>query len=558
MNRNLKKGLILTASVMAGMLCSLALKKDEEKQPVTKNQAGIPGKEDAYNTICTPEQRKRQYAKDLQKYGTRQGVIDISDCRNKKRLGQIELAGAQMLATFNDQRNLKKKAYNLRDDIRATQLTLTNITDRQQEVTLWGQGDNPGLEGVEATTPTGIHPQDIVFNAANNLAYVANQLSDSISILSARGKRIDTIVLGAAYPGMVSPVALAVNDNPATPDYGKVYVAGSVSDTISVITTDNVLDDSITLDAQRPVAIAFNRANNNLYVACLVSRKVLVIDGNTHQVIRSLESGEPPVGLGVNPDNGDVFVAYSESTRLGVYNKDHSRVATVEGIPEDTSHLVFDAAEGCIWAASGTSPNLVGIDATSYQIRSTKDVGSHILAMAYNPANEKLSLTDGTSLKTLQDDGSFSQESERLQAVNALAFDTTGALLTTAQDLGNATVSNKASVTIDADYAEKNRHFRYAPAVIEQVRFIMEAHQRIPLLTARNRTVSGKEEAFTFSLEKYRSTRHFQNIITMPMKGFSLNGHSSWQFHLQPGQTVTLLVSYRQLDSYALIPPLPG
>ena len=554
MDRNLKKGLIVIASLGAGMLCSLALKKEEERHPVTERHI----KEDAYTTACTPGQRKRQLAQDLKRYGTKQGVIDVADCQGRKKPSQIEKAGANMLAAFQNRRSQKKNAFNLGDDIRTTQLTLTNTTEQQQEITLWGQRDNPALEGspVQATIPTGVHPQDVVFNPANGLTYVANQLSDSVSILSGLGKLITTITLGDAYPGLVSPVALAVHDNPASPDYGKVYVAGSVSDTISVIGTDNEL--TIALDAQRPVAVAFNTVNNNLYVACFVSRRVVVIDGGTHQEVASLESVEPPIGLAVNPGNGDVFITYSGSTRVGVYNKSHSRIATVDGIPENASHLAFDAGSGCLWIASNSSATLVSIDAATYEIRSETDAGNNILAMAFNPVNEKLSVTDGASLKTLQADGSFTLDLG-LEAVNALAFDRSGALLTASQDSGSATVTvNKAPVAIDEDYAEKNRHFRHAPAVIEQARFFIAQHQRIPFMTARERSVSGKEVVATFSLEKYRSTGHFQNIITVPMKGFNLNGHSSWQFLLQAGQTVTILVSYRQLDSYALIPMETG
>lgn len=548
------------ASLGAGLFCSLALKKDEERLAPTRRQVNVNGQEDAYNLTCTPDQRKDQLVGDLKRYGTKQGVIDVADCQPQKRLSRIEQAGAHMLSAFQERRALKKDAFNLGDDIRTTQLTLTNVTDQAEEVTLWGQGDNPVLERipVQATIPTGVHPQDIVFNPANGLSYVANQLSDSVSILSASGELVTTITLEDTYPGLLSPVALAVHDNPASPDFGKVYVAGSVSDTVSVINANNVLTATIPLDAQRPVALAFNRVNNNLYVACLASREILVIDGHTHQVVDSLAFPEPPIGLAVNPDNGDVFVTYSGSMSLGIYNKNHSRIATTEGLPDSACHLVFDTNAGCLWVASSSSATLVSIDVTTYQIRSETDAGSNILAMACNPQNEKLSLTDGATLKTLQTDGSFSEDLA-LEAVNALAFDSSGALLTTSQELGSATVSSgKPPVVIDADYAEKNRHFRHAPAVIEQVRFIMDMHQRIPTLTAKEKTISGKEKAFTFSLEKYRSTRHFQNIITIPMKGFKLNGHSFWQFLLQPGQTATILVSYRQLDSYALIPKETG
>src|SRR5690606_21268098 len=207
------------------------------------------------------------------------------------------------------------------------QVRLTNTSAQEKTISLWGANSGVSLSPpsiwdvqdhqviahgqVPINLGGGIQPQGLAVNPTNGFVYVANQLTNDVSVLTPGGQLIALIPLKpSVLPGTNSPVAVAVNTDPASANYGKVYVVGSVAGTVSVIEHDFTVSSEIPVGA-RPSDIAFNPVNGMLYVTNLSDDTVSVIDTVTEDVVATLPSGYDPLGVGINPENGEVYVANS-------------------------------------------------------------------------------------------------------------------------------------------------------------------------------------------------------------------------------------------------------
>lgn len=74
---------------------------------------------------------------------------------------------------------------------------------------------------------------------------------------------------------------------------------------------DHVFGDNIisTISEEKyPQAILFNPANNNIYVANMVSNSVSIIDGINNDVSETLNVNNVPLALTYNPSNNSTYV----------------------------------------------------------------------------------------------------------------------------------------------------------------------------------------------------------------------------------------------------------
>jgi YVTN family beta-propeller protein len=118
--------------------------------------------------------------------------------------------------------------------------------------------NNPPFGVVIATIRVGPVQVGIAFNPNNGYMYVANTISNTVSVIdSSTSTVIATIRVGAA------PIDIALNQN-----IGNMYVAnvggGSGGDTVSVI--DSSTNTVIATIPVGSFAIAFNANNGNMYV----------------------------------------------------------------------------------------------------------------------------------------------------------------------------------------------------------------------------------------------------------------------------------------------------
>lgn len=158
---------------------------------------------------------------------------------------------------------------------------------------------------VLAGVPVERAPMGAVFSADGASAYVANAVSDSISVIDMASNTVigPSIVLNQSS----FPETLAIN-----PTGTRIYVANNGRASVSVIdtTTNTLLGNEIAV-GNLPAGIALNSTGSRIYVVNQSSNDVSVIDAKTNTVIGSpISVGTNPVSLGnfVGRDDG-IFAA---------------------------------------------------------------------------------------------------------------------------------------------------------------------------------------------------------------------------------------------------------
>src|SRR6266581_9398269 len=169
---------------------------------------------------------------------------------------------------------------------------------------LWMRtGDHPVSAQTPArfTGPTSSQP--LAASADDWLLAVANPDNNSVSIFDTRNganTRLAQVTVGR------EPNGVAVS-----PDGTRIYVANTVSGTVTVLSVDRASSAygitvlTIPVGAE-PYGLALTPSGRKLYVANARSNSVSVIDTASNQVIRTItEVGPEPRGIAISNGGGD-------------------------------------------------------------------------------------------------------------------------------------------------------------------------------------------------------------------------------------------------------------
>ncbi|GAA0892642.1 hypothetical protein GCM10009122_23210 [Fulvivirga kasyanovii] len=567
MNKGLKIGLIATATAGVGLVCSMLLKKRDQNTPSVDDTAM-----DSFSpqkVVKTPED---QYKEDLKRFGTKQGVIDVSDNSNpqkkKKKLRRIEKKGRDLLKAYIAKREKQKQLHPLAG-YSSTQISITNHSDQERKVFMWG--GNRGLplspslpSDVEDLEPkesivTGIHPQRVVVNPANGYAYITNQLSDSVTVVTSTGKLVKAIQLEpSSFPGYNSPVAIAVNDDPASAAYGKVYVAGSVSNTISVIDLNLEVSRVIEPPGVRPLDIAFDKITGHLYIANLVSGDITIIDTMTEEVANSLVAGRNLTAIAINGASGDIYAAWDG--KVIVFNTMYERIALINTIGRASSIRWFPP-DNIMYVAFEDSQKLLSIGIIGDEISlETLDLGHLPGAMSYNDSNRLLYVTsiNTDQMSLVSSGGSINVIPAPSNGYTGIALSGSTVFITGGTADETILADNPAGssqVTTDEDYFLKSKHFQSDPAIVGHVKFIFSGTTRPHVLHVEEQNATGRIKKTPLSLSHYQSPRDFQNVAEAGgLKNTMLDGRTGWGFSLGPKQTISMVIWYKQFEMRELLP----
>jgi DNA-binding beta-propeller fold protein YncE len=180
----------------------------------------------------------------------------------------------------------------------------------------------------KSTTYTGFKvgdgPLGIAVNPNTNMIYVANSLSSTVSVVNGSDDRIL-----ANIPLSNVPISIAVN-----PFKNIIYVTHAGS--ISVINSrNNSLMTTIPIDARSPLAIAVNPTTDMIYVADGQSKNISVIDGIINEEKVSIPTGiskdfdpfkQPGIGVAVDLLRNRVYVANPSTDNITVIDGRDNRI----------------------------------------------------------------------------------------------------------------------------------------------------------------------------------------------------------------------------------------
>jgi YVTN family beta-propeller protein len=160
----------------------------------------------------------------------------------------------------------------------------------------------------------------------------------------------------------------------AAPPAGRLFVANSGSDTVSVIdTATNTVVATIPV-GDRPTGVAAAPSGSRVYVTNEISGTVSVINPATSAVVATVPVGVRPIGVAVSPLGGEVWVTNAGSHNVSIISTaTNAAVATVPvGI---APHGVAFSANG-LWAYVTSQADTVSVlDTTTRAVTATVPVG---------------------------------------------------------------------------------------------------------------------------------------------------------------------------------------
>lgn len=530
-----------------------------------------------------------EYLKDLKQWGTRQGVIDVSNDalaakKKRKKLKKIPKQGkavTQRYLAAKTQQYLeqgKKIAddnqllSHLKKEVKTTQITLKNTSLTRRAVTLWEANRSTALSPplptdvqdhtvlYELVVADTVHPQGMAFNPKNQCVYTANQLSNDVSVVGKDGQIIALIQLEpSVFPGLCSPVAIAIHSHPESALYGYAYVVGSVSNTVSVINTDFEVVATVPVGV-RPLAIAFNPAQDCLIVTHYAQDSISIIDVNTLDV-QTIAVGKNPLGVAVNPLTGTVYVANSGEDTVHVLDDNYTFIRVVNGLGRHPTNMAYHGGTDKLYIVLTETHEVVVLDATTHQVMQEITVGQDPYAILNNPNNDFIYVACRTDnqITILAPDHSIQAVLHVDQLNNGMAFHSHDNILFTSAASGQINtigyLEQSSAVVMDEGLAEKNQEFQYNPILIKHAKFILSGEERFKTLKLTTAGATGNSTTQTISFGAYDSPQNRQNISEVyGLKGTVIDGAHGWEFDIAPKQTITILIYYHPFDRYSLLP----
>jgi YVTN family beta-propeller protein len=236
-------------------------------------------------------------------------------------------------------------------------------------------------------------PYNIAVDEDDNIAYVANTGNDTVSVINRNTKKISNVPVGD------SPIYIAFNRYTNT-----VYVANRDSDTVSVI-DGNTLNVSDIKVGRSPQSIAVDIFANTVYVANAGNDTVSVIDGNTKKVT-NVTVGDVPVSIALYTTYHTAYVANSLSNNVSVIEVDTKKVTNVP-VGFDPLSIAVDKYE-TIYVANAGNDTVSVIDGNTKKVTNVT-VGDvpvsiavdteHNIAYVANRESDTISIINGSTLE---------------------------------------------------------------------------------------------------------------------------------------------------------------
>ncbi len=464
----------------------------------------------------------------------------------------------------------------LQDAYETTQITLTNTSDVTREVRLWGGNKkppiSPALPGdiqdhvVRTLTPqssqgAASYPQGMIVNPYNGFTYIANQLSNTITILNQNNQVIKIIpIVADGSPFGAAPVDLTVFSLASSPNVGRVYVVNSVWDSISVIDTNLEIIQTIPVGL-RPVSITFNPVNGYLYTTNIADNTVSIVDPETATLIDTIPVGNAPKNSTVHADTGDVYVLNTKDDSITIIDQSGQVTNTLQNIGQGLVNLTIVEATNSLYVVSETNNAIIPVALETNALGNAIPVGNRPYPIIYNPNSELLYVGN-------RDDDTFSiiDQSNTVIDTIALGAVNTGVALNlqtdviyTSDPLGGAisiiTYSEESSaVLVNEGYAAKREDFIYRPVEIGHVKFVLSGEERFKVLQLQEQTITGKTIKKPISFSAHQSPQNFGNVSEIfGMHGMVIDGKNEWLFQIAGKQTITILTYYKQLETERFI-----
>jgi len=136
----------------------------------------------------------------------------------------------------------------------------------------------------------------------------------------------------------------------------------------------------------RPSGIVVDPQERLLYVNAWDNNSTYVVDGTTHNVIKTIHVGKRPFGIDMNPNTGKVYVANFDSSTVSVIST--STKAVIKTIPlganQEPCHVAVNPDSNRVYVALHGGGSVAIIDGGSDTLLNKKNMGKGTFGVAVN------------------------------------------------------------------------------------------------------------------------------------------------------------------------------
>jgi YVTN family beta-propeller protein len=228
--------------------------------------------------------------------------------------------------------------------------------------------------------PSGSIPVGIDINPITNKLYVANQFSNTISVIDTEKSEVEeNIDVGN------SPYDVEIN-----PFSNRIYASNRESNTISVI--DGFTNKELTTISvgNSPVGIGINLATNWIYVANLDSKTISKIDPIENKVKESLKYALSPYDIIVNPHTNKVYISDLGKNSVLVLEGNNDTLVSTIPVGSKPSALAINTQTNTIYVSNFLNQSVSVINGTSSKLETNIKVRDNPVGIAVNPRTNKI------------------------------------------------------------------------------------------------------------------------------------------------------------------------
>jgi serine/threonine-protein kinase len=248
------------------------------------------------------------------------------------------------------------------------------------------------LAGVTATIPVGKHPEGVAVDSAAHIAYSANYVDSSVSVIDTDSRAVTATI--AVSRG---PLGIAVDPAART-----VYTANNRDDTVSVIDIASRAVTATVKVGTNPWGVAVDPTSHTAYTANNWDNTVSVIDTTHDTVTATVQVGKHPEWVAVDPTTHTAYITNNSDGTLSVIETaNHTVTATTINVGNGPLGVAVDPTSHTAYTANYSDNTVSAIDTVRRTVTATIKVGTNPWGVAVDPSTH-------TAYSTNSSDGTVS------------------------------------------------------------------------------------------------------------------------------------------------------
>lgn len=275
----------------------------------------------------------------------------------------------------------------------------------------------------------------------------------------------------------------------------------------------------------KPTSAVVNEETNKVYITDFFGGKLIVLDGNTDEVLESIKVVRTPFGVGINPQTDLIYVGGEYANTLSVINATNNQeIKQLELL--DPYDIAVDSNHNKIYVTSDRQNSVFVVDGTTNEIVSSFDVLIPC-GIAVNPITGMVYVTSESENQVHVWDGNSNQE------ISIIKVQESPRGVTVNPNTNMIYVTNQESNTVSVIDGEKN-------ILVDQIN-VGDIPRRVISDSKSNLIYVTNQESSDISVIDGKTSKVIQSIpVTEPFE-IAINSESGKLYSMYYGSGMSVI-----------------